>query len=128
MDNLKTITPREIKQIASTFYEQPKYIMWHGKRIKINPLLSFEESVNLIYSILESCLGNKSVMVESVEFIFWVMIVEKYTGIKLPDDLECKYKIIYDSDLVDTVKSNINQKQLKSIAKIIMIHTGIDVL
>ena len=129
MDNVKTITAREIKQIASTFYEKTKYITWHGKRIKINPMISFHEAVSFIQSVLNSSTSSKDnvLVLESVEFIFLSKFLEVYANIKLPDNLEEQYEIIYGSDLVEKISEEVNKSQLLSIADIIHAYTGIHV-
>ncbi len=126
----KTITAREIKQIASTFYEQPKYIMWHGKRIKINPLLSFKEFFELSCAIISGCTKSQdNVLVpESIDFVFKARTIEKYGNIDLPHDIDDQYKIIYGSDIVEYIFKEVNQKQLHALSEIIHGYTGINVL
>lgn len=130
MDNVKTITAREIKQIASTFYEQPKYVMWHGKRIKINPLLSFEEFVSLIDEIFKRCVDNGSgrLILETVDFVFKVEFLKKYCSIVLPENVEDQYKIIYGSDLIELCFDQVNHEQLANIKKIINAHIGSEIV
>lgn len=125
MDNVKTITAREIKQIASTFYEQPKYIMWHGKRIYITPLLEFKDFFDLVGDIVTHCVKDSKVIVESVDFIFKAKSIEKYGNLSLPKDIDEQYRIIYDSDLVKTIFNEVNTEQLDSLKGILRVYTGI---
>lgn len=129
MDNLKTITAREIKQITETFCEKPKVIMWHGKRICVNPLLSFKETFELVSVILASCANDDGKPIpESLDFNFKVEVLNKYCGINLPTGIEDAYKVIYSTDLFESIISNVNQKQIKSIVQIIKNYTGMEIL
>ena len=130
MAEQKTVTAREIQQIAATFEEKEKYVAWHGKRIKVTPLLGFAEVFELVSSIMSSCVKSPGdiLVAESVDFVFKVKILEKYADIKLPNDIDTQYKIIYGSDICNTVFENINKDQLLVIARIITSYTGITIL
>lgn len=127
MADVKTITAREIKQITNAICEKPRTILWHGKRINVNPLLTFKEFVSLANEIVNRCIGGtQNVMViESVDFVFKATILNKYAGIVLPNDLEDQYKIIYGTDLFSIVSEYINPLQLQNLKDIIYCYTGL---
>lgn len=129
MVDCKTITAREIKQIAATFYEKEKYIMWHGKRIKITPLLLFKDVFSFVGSVMShiSRTNGDGLIMEPVDFCFKVEVLSRYANITLPDDIEERYRIIYGSDLYRSVVENINHEQLLSLVAIIRSYTGIEI-
>ena len=126
MAEVKTVTPREIKQITNAISDKPKTILWHGKRINVNPLLSLKEMFELVDEIMAGCIKEpeKTIVLEAVDFIFKIKTLSKYTDIMLPDDLEEQYRIIYASDLVESVFSNVNQIQLNVLRDVIRAYTG----
>ncbi len=129
MSDVKTITAREIQQITSTFEEKTKYIMWHGKRIKITPLISMEEVFKLVSKIMCGCTrrDDNIVIPESVDFVFRVKVIEAYGNIRLPEDVDEQYRIVYGTDIVCLILNEINQNQLNAIQNIIYAYTGVKI-
>lgn len=125
MANIKTVTPREMIQITNAICDKPKTILWHGKRININPLLEFKDFFDLIGDIITHCIKDGKMIIESVDFVFKAKSIERYGGISLPNDINEQYKIIYSSDLVQTIFNEVNAEQLKSIKQIIQVYTGL---
>ena len=127
MADTRTVTPREISQITNAICDKPKTILWHGKRISINPLLTFKEVFELVGEIISHCLKDDLIVTELVDFVFKAKAIEKYGGVCLPDDMELQYQVIYGSDLVSAVLSEVNQNQLTTLKNIIISHTGVKI-
>ena len=124
----KTVTAREIKQITETFVEKEKYITWHGKRIKVNPLLSVVEVFELLNNIKNGCTKQPDnlIVIEAIDFVFKAKTIEAYTSIVLPEQIDDQYKTIYSTDLVNVVFESVNQAQLQSIKKMVSAYSGMD--
>jgi hypothetical protein len=127
MADVKTVTPREIKQITNAICEKPKTILWHGKRININPLLSFKETFELVSDVINGCTKSEDnvIIAEVVDFVFKSKTLEKYGNIELPDDIESQYQIIYGSDIVKNVWGSVNKEQLDMLKRTINYYTGV---
>lgn len=130
MGDVRTVTPRELNQITNVICDKPKTILWHGKRISVNPLLSFKDLFEIVMAVVDACVDrDKNVMVvESVDFIFKKVTLEQYGNITFPKGVEEQYKIIYGSDLVKHVWNEVNQVQLSSLKEIIRVYTGIEIV
>ena len=128
MADIRTVTLREIEQITNATCDKPKVITWHGKRIHINPLLSFKEVFELVDSVMSECVNpdDQIIILESVDFVLKSKLLEKYTGIILSGDLDTQYRVVYGSDIIDTVFSNVNQAQLSNLKNVLSAYTGMN--
>lgn len=89
---------------------------WHGLDISIKYNLSFTEMLEFVNDVVMSCFqSNGGFMPEVMNFAIRSNILSKYTNLSLPDRLEHRYEIVYNSDVVDFVSEYIDIDQLREI-------------
>lgn len=89
---------------------------WFGNELVIKPTLSLTEMLQFVNDVVTSCFNDQGdYMPEILDFAMGNNILEKYANFTLPKSLESRYEMIYNTDAVDTVCSNINQEQFKDI-------------
>lgn len=66
--------------------------------------------------VVQSCFQRNGAYVpEVLDFAIKSNIISKYTNVSMPDNLEHRYAILYNSDLVDFVCQHINMQQLQEM-------------
>lgn len=89
---------------------------WRGLEVSIKHNLSFTEVLEFVNDVVMSCFQDDGNFIpEVMDFAIKSNILSKYTNFSLPDKLEHRYEIIYNSDVVDFVCQNINMQQLREI-------------
>lgn len=89
---------------------------WRGLEVSLKQNLSFTEVLEFVNDVVMSCFQEKSgFMPEVMDFAIKSNILSKYANFSLPDNLEHRYEIVYNSDAVDFVCQNINMQQLREI-------------
>ena len=89
---------------------------WFGNEVKIKHTLSFSEVLAFVDDVVSSCFHTTGgYMPELQEFVVKSNILTRYANFNLPDNLEHRYSLLYNTDAVDVVIRHINQKQLDDI-------------
>ncbi len=89
---------------------------WFGNEVKIKHTLSFSEALAFVDDVVSSCFHTTGgYMPELQEFVVKSNILTRYANFNLPDNLEHRYSLLYNTDAVDVVIRHINQKQLDDI-------------
>lgn len=130
MKDPKKISGNDVKNICDSLYKsKDKQIQWHGKTLIIKTILSLDDIVRLIREILDICVkkdGNYFVP-EMVDFAFRSAVIENYSQVELPSDIEERYFVVYAADLFNAIISVANMDQINSIKKILKHYTHIDI-
>lgn len=89
---------------------------WFGNEVKIKHTLSFSEMLAFVDDVVSSCFHTTGgYMPELQEFVVKSNILTRYANFNLPDNLEHRYALLYNTDAVDVVIRHVNQKQLDDI-------------
>ncbi len=89
---------------------------WHDIEVTIKPSISFIETLEFVNDVVMSCFSdNNGFVPEVMDFAIKSNILSKYANFSLPDDLEHRHDIIYNSDAVQFVCQRINMEQLREI-------------
>lgn len=95
---------------------------WFGNEVKIKHTLSFSEALAFVDDVVSSCFHTTGgYMPELQEFVVKSNILTRYANFNLPDNLEHRYSLLYNTDAVDVVIRHINQKQLDDTARMTMV-------
>lgn len=113
------------KKISITTFEKimketntpTKTVEWNGIEVTIKPTLSFKEVLSFVDNVVKSCFttDNESYIPEVKEFVIKCCILEMYANFAMPTNVERKYDLVYCTDAVNVVVSNINTAQLEEI-------------
>lgn len=89
---------------------------WYDAEVKIKRSISFTEMLTFVNDVVMSCFQKDGgFMPEVLDFAIKSNILTKYANFSMPDKLEHRYEIIYNTDAVDFVCKNINMGQLNEI-------------
>ena len=114
MANKKRISVNMIESVMSG--EENKTIEWWGLEISVRKTIGFEEMVEFVNETVNSCFSeNGAYNPEAKDFAFRLNIVEKYTDIRLPDNVEAQYLFAFGTDVIDEIIGFVNHRQLDSM-------------
>ena len=86
---------------------------WRGIDVVIKGTLSFKEMLEFVNDVVMSVIQEGGdYRPEVMDFAIKSNIVLRYTNLSLPDNLEHRYAILYNTDVVDFVCESINHNQL----------------
>lgn len=89
---------------------------WFGNEVKIKHTLPLAEMMAFVDDVVSSCFHETGgYMPELQEFVVKSNILTRYANFTLPDSLEHRYALLYNTDAVDVVVQHINRKQLDDI-------------
>lgn len=89
---------------------------WYDVEVKMKRSLPFTEVLAFVDDVVQSCFQRNGAYVpEVLDFAIKSNIISKYTNVSMPDNLEHRYAILYNSDLVDFVCQHINMQQLQEM-------------
>lgn len=94
---------------------------WNGLNIKIRPLISLDESADLVNSVMRMCVDptSKLFMPEMLDFLFKINVLLFYTDISLPKNLKKQHTLIYGTSIYEDVLEVISDKQITAMEKCI---------
>lgn len=89
---------------------------WHGVEITVKYTLGLTDMMEFVHDAAESCFSESGGFVpEVMDFVIKSNILSRYARFTLPDNLEHRYALIYETDAVDVVCEHINERQLQEI-------------
>lgn len=112
MEEKIVITVDHVNSIRS---EPKKVVLRDGIEICIKPELTMQEFVYVVNNAASACFdfGRGVYYPEAEEYMFRVSVIEAYTNIGLPDDVETAYK--YVGYIWDDVRDAIDSRQFKNL-------------
>lgn len=113
----KTVSSKDLIKFGMRGYKDTIDVNWHGKIIGMRTMLSQEEEIGLIHSIVDFCVKDdgSSIMPELLDFSIRLNIICAYADIDLPSSTDDIYKLICYSDLYKYVTDNVNSVQVNNI-------------
>lgn len=94
-------------------------IEWNGLDITIKTRLSFEEMMAFVDGVAESCFAadTKAFIPVAKDFVIGCLVIEMYSNLTLPQNVNKKYEIISGCDVVDVILENVDKAQFDNIVK-----------
>lgn len=88
-------------------------IDWYGNNLVVKESLSLAEMFSFVDGVVNGCFNQETYdyMPEAKDFVLQASVVEYYSNVKLPENLDRKYAILYRTDLVQTILENVNRGQ-----------------
>lgn len=113
----KKISITAFDKIMKTTAEPPKAVEWNGIEITIKHTLPLEDVITFVNNVSNLCFERESgnYLPEIKVFAIKCCVLEMYANFALPENVEHRYDLIYNTDAFDTVLEHINIKQLNEI-------------
>lgn len=97
--------------------DSPSPVNWRGKLIHVRPLLHPTEMIDAVNQAMSLCYYKEkdSMMPEMMDYAIRLSIILRYTDARLPEDPYACYKLLYLTDLYDTVIKHTSKGQADAI-------------
>lgn len=94
-------------------------IEWNGLDITIKTRLSFEKMMAFVDGVAESCFAadTKAFIPVAKDFVIGCLVIEMYSNLTLPQNVNKKYEIVSGCDVVDVILENVDKAQFDNIVK-----------
>lgn len=100
------------KILKDDFSDNVRHIQWHGLDIEVKKCLDFGDAISFSNHICDLCFVERGEYVpEMFDFALRSCVIEYYTNVEATNDLEKRYKIVYETDLFDVVRNNVLKPQ-----------------
>lgn len=112
----KRVSISAIDNIISERFLNAVSEQWYDVEVKMRRSIPFTEMLTFVDDVAQSCFQRNGVYLpEVLDFAIKSNIIKRYTNVSLPDNLEHRYAILYNTDLVDFVCQHINMQQVQEI-------------
>lgn len=118
-------TKRAMEQKRITFKEAAEWLVGrdkfdalpdniNGKRLINKKVLSFQEAIEFVANLVDSCVSEKDELFtpEGFDFTSRLGVMTMYGNFETPELVEEAYQVVYDESLYDTIARNINLMQV----------------
>lgn len=102
-----------VKETYTPFVE----IDWNGNRLIVKRTLSLRDMVLFVDSVVKSCFSadTHDFIPEAKDFAVRSNIVDHYTNVTMPKNLDHMYNLLYQTDLARVVLDNIDEWQFREM-------------
>lgn len=111
--------PKDIKAVIANIDTGYSEYEWDGLSICVRPLISIEESIELVDTVMQSCINPKGnvFMPELMDLMFRVNVICFYTDVEIPETLQDQCVLVYGTNLYDDVIAVVSDGQITSMQK-----------
>lgn len=88
---------------------------WFGNEVVIKYTLPVEQVIGFVENVVSSCFVNADYVPEVKDFLIKSNLLMRYANFTLPDNLEHRYELIYNTDAVAVVSKHICEAQFGEI-------------
>lgn len=86
--------------------------------VQIKPLLSLEEVIAFVNSVVNTCISEYEYFPEAVEYLIKSNVLSRYANFKIPKDTKEEYKLVsgFPELLYNKIKGHIDEEQLAELS------------
>lgn len=120
-DKIKKISINAFEEAVEKEYVPTSNVEWRGLTIVVMRRLSLNAMMTFVDSVVKSCFEQDSgtYIPEVKDFAMRSCIIEHYTNISLPSNIERRYELLYRSDIFDAIMEHIDQLQFNAMIRAI---------
>lgn len=116
----KKVSVREFDKICKDGFADTVTYGWHGCEITVKRYISLESTMRFVDSVVSVCFSDGGeYMPEIMDFAIKSKVVEEYSNVSLPDNIEHRHKLIYGTDIVESILDNVSEAQVREIVSAI---------
>ena len=117
MAKAKKISISQMDKVMSALGNNECSFEWHGLEVVVKSLLSFTEVLEIAEMVKSSCFADDTgdYLPEAKDFVTRAVLLEHYTNIRLPENLDHKYDLVYRTDIYEQVISRVNADQYEQL-------------
>lgn len=113
---MEKISYEVIKSVIGTENDVSKFV-WAGLEIEVKRFLTMEEMFDFTNTVFETCFrqDDSSYRPEVKDFMIRSCILDAYTNIEIPDDLQTRYDMVYRYEIIPEVMKYVDQNQFNAV-------------
>ena len=113
----KMISISKIDEIMEERFPNIDTIDYYGEDLVIRRVIPFSAFSAIVRRVSEVCFDQDTgeFAPDKMDFAIRICIIEAYTNVRLPDETEHQYRILYWTDLVDVVMGHISMTQYNAM-------------
>lgn len=92
---------------------------WFGNEVVIKHTISIAQMLAFVDNVVSSCFHDEGYMPEVKDLLIKSNLLTRYANFTLPDNLEHRYTLIYNTDAVAMVSKHISSAQFDEILRAI---------
>ncbi len=110
---IKKVSISQIDKVMKEVYVPTTTVEWNGIEIIVKKSLPLDSMLKFVYDTVKTCTeqADGGYMPELKDFAIRLNVVEMYSNVKLPDNVNHKYFILINSGIVESILENININQ-----------------
>lgn len=118
MAKKKRVSVNAFEKHVVVDYEYKPY-EWEEMEIMVKPRLDFLEMMTFVDVVVKGCFrsDDNSFLPEVKDFVIKSYIVEMYSNVSLPQNVNKKYDLLYACDIVDFILDIIDKSQFEEMMK-----------
>lgn len=115
----KKVSVNTIEKIAKENSNLVEKVMWHDIEISVKYRLGLQEMLSFVDGVVKSCFtkDDGTYMPEIRRFAIHSNLIESYTNISLPLNIEKRYGLICYSDIIDLILQHIDRNQFNDMVQ-----------
>lgn len=114
-NKIKKVSISQMDKIVKELGNTEASFEWNGIEVVVKTLLSFQEMMEFAGRVKASCFVDGEYLPEVRDFAIRDCIVDMYSNIRLPDNIEHKYEILYRTDICQEIVKYINTDQYEQL-------------
>lgn len=120
-NKIKKISVNAFEEAVNEQYEPIRTVEWNGISIVVKHTLTLHDMLAFVNSVVTNCFSDNDAayMPEIKDFATRSCIIEYYTNISLPTNVEKRYDLLYHSSILDAIMPNVDQPQFNSMIRAI---------
>lgn len=117
MDEKKMISAEQMDEIIEERFPGYGVVDYYGQELIVSRLVPFEVFSGIVRKVIDACFseGTGEYLPENKEFALRMCVVEMYTNVRMPKDVEKLYGILYGTDLYEKVLGEISGYQYEAM-------------
>lgn len=118
MKDNNVISVSTMDEIMKDYFPVEETVDFHGQELTIRKLMPFTVAAEIVKKVSDGCFGDDwSFHPEVFDFGIRLCYVDACTNIRLPENIEKQYEMLYLTDLWDIIYSSINHAQYDDICR-----------
>lgn len=113
---MEKISYEVIKSVIGAENDVSKFV-WAGLEIEVKRFLTIGEMFDFTNTVFEACFrqDDASYRPEVKDFMIRSCILDAYTNIEIPDDLQTRYDMVYRYEIIPEVMKYVDQNQFNAV-------------
>ena len=112
-DKVKLISIEKMDEAMEERFPTYETVDYYGNNLVIEKLIPFTTFDEIVSRVSDICFNSETgeYLPQNKDFAIRLCVINAYTNVNIPENVEHQYRILYGTDIVDTVLKYINRDQ-----------------